>query len=118
MRTSKKDTSPAQDYMNRMHRACTIHDINRPDSPYYGREGHLRLARETGPSLLDFDEANQNMILSASYGVIYVRACHLKPILDAKEWIAEILSGKRKAIESLAEWKEELRLKRKEREAS
>ena len=81
-----------QDYMDRMYNAIgtTLIDGN----PIYGdRDGHLRLAREIGYALNDFTEAEQREILTSSYGTIYVRACRLKPILDAKEWTAEMRKG-------------------------
>ncbi len=58
------------------------------NSPYYGLEGHRRLARECGYALNDFDEKGQQEILSSSYSTMYVRGCNLKPLLDAKEWIS------------------------------
>lgn len=44
--------------------------------------------------LNDFNEAGQKAILSGSYGMIYVKGCELKPILDAKEWIEGMKKGK------------------------
>lgn len=82
----------AKKYMREMRCAVIGHLIN-PDSIYFGREGHLRLARECGVALKDFDEAGQKSILSGSYGIIYVTGCNLKPILDAKEWIIEMENG-------------------------
>lgn len=86
----------AEDYMSKM-RSAVAHHLNNPDSIYYGREGHLRLARECGAALNDFDSAGQKAILSVSYGMIYVSGCNLKPILDAKEWISEMEYGKKMA---------------------
>lgn len=82
----------AEKYMREMRCAVIGHLMN-PDSIYFGREGHLRLARECGVALKDFDEAGQKSILSGSYGIIYVTGCNLKPILDAKEWIIEMKNG-------------------------
>ena len=84
----------AEVYMSKMRGAVGDHLIN-PDSIYYGKDGHLRLARECGVALNDFDEAGQKEILSGSYGIIYVIGCDLKPILDAKEWISEMKKGKK-----------------------
>lgn len=95
------DKNAAQEYMRKMYKACGSKLIE--DGIYGGRTGHLRLAREIGVSLNDFDPAGQAEIRSASYSVIYVRACSLKPILDANEWIAEMLKGQK-----LAERKSEL----------
>ena len=83
----------AEDYMSKM-RSAVGHHLNNPDSIHYGKDGHLRLARECGVALNDFDGAGQKAILSGSYGMIYVSGCNLKPILDAKEWISEMQNGK------------------------
>ena len=84
----------AEVFMSKMREAVGDHLIN-PDSIYYGKDGHLRLARECGVALNDFDEAGQKAILSGSYGIIYVIGCNLKPILDAKERISEMEKGKK-----------------------
>lgn len=83
----------ANEYMTKMRSAVGGH-LNDPDSIYYGKDGYLRLARECGYALNDFDETGQREILSGSYGMIYVTGCDLKPILDAKEWIEEMKKGK------------------------
>lgn len=84
----------AKDYMSKM-RSAVVQHLNNPESIYYGKGGHLRLARECGVALNDFDDAGQKEILSGSYGMIYVSGCNLKPILDAKEWILEMQNGKK-----------------------
>lgn len=84
----------ADEYMRKMRSVVGRH-LNDPCSIYFGREGHLWLARECGYVLNDFDEVGQKEILSGSYGMIYVTGCELKPILDAKEWIEEMKKGKR-----------------------
>ena len=81
----------AEEYMQNM-RSAVVQHLNNPNSIYFGREGHLRLARECGVALNDFNETGQRAILSGSYGMIYVTGCNLKPILDAKEWINEMRS--------------------------
>ena len=85
----------AQDYIHRVKNAVGRHMIE-PNGIYTGRDGHLRLARECGYALNDFNKEGQDEILSASYGGIYVIGCNLKPLLDAKEWIGEM----RKQIKS------------------
>lgn len=55
------------------------------DGLYSGREGHIRFAYEVGYALNDFGVKEQEELLHSSYS--YVRACFLKPILDAGEWI-------------------------------
>jgi hypothetical protein len=79
----------AKDYMHNMRNALGCHLIN-PDSVYYGKEGHLRFARECGYDLNDFNQQGQDEILHGSYSGIYVIGCHLKPLLDASEWITEM----------------------------
>jgi hypothetical protein len=61
---------------------------------YHGREGCLRLAKEYGAGLADFDtEAEIKNDLQASYGILCVRAYMLKPPVDAKKWISEARKG-------------------------
>lgn len=81
-----KMSNKAYKYMNKMRSAAKL-QLNNPRSPYFGREGHLRLAREIGVALMDFNEEERKEIFSSSYGMVYVSGCNLKPILDAKEWI-------------------------------
>lgn len=64
---------------------------------YSHKEGHLRFARETGYALNDFDEKQQRDILSRIYS-LYVKACSLKPILNAKELITEMKLGKERKM--------------------
>lgn len=66
---------------------------------YEGREGHLKLAREIGYALTDFNDEEIKHIKGLSYGSIYVICCNLKPILDAKEWIEGLTEGHKRAIE-------------------
>lgn len=87
----------ANEYMAKMRRAAGRH-LNDPDNIYYGKDGHLRLARECGYALNDFNETGQREILSGSYGMIYVTGCVLKPILDVKEWIKEMKNGKERLL--------------------
>lgn len=79
----------ANDYMQRMRSAVGMRLLD-PNGIYYGREGHLRLAREFGYGLNDFNEEGKQEILHGSYSSVYVIGCNLKPILDAKEWIEEM----------------------------
>lgn len=58
--------------------------LTNPDSIYYGKEGHLRFARECKPALKEFTDKERMDFLKSSYGIIYVKGCHLKPLLDAK----------------------------------
>lgn len=78
-----------QTYMFKLSQALMGNPYNNlfnPDSIYYGLEGHKRLAREVGYALNDFNDRERKDLLSASYSQIYVRACNLRPLLDAREW--------------------------------
>jgi len=88
----------AKEYMNKMYLAIGDKLVN-PNSIYSGKEGHLRLAREMGCALSDFAEQGRDEVLKSSYSNIYVRATNLKPILDAKEWINEMLKGYKKVLD-------------------
>lgn len=85
----KLGITKAKEYLSNMRNAIGDHLIN-PNSIYYGKNGHLRLARECGYALNDFNAEGQQEILHSSYGSLYVIGCNLKPILDAKEWINEM----------------------------
>jgi hypothetical protein len=103
------DKPNAQDFLNRMYNACISNYSNLfiVENAYYGGiEGHKRLARNIGECLPDFDEKNQKDIMGGSYSFIYVRICNLKPLIDAKVWVTEILKGK----DSMLELKERQRL--------
>lgn len=78
-------------------RAAVGDKLIKPDGIYSGREGHIRLARECGYALNDFDRKGQTYILQGSYGTIYVSGCRLRPILSAAEWRAGLLAGKMRA---------------------
>ena len=85
----KSGITEAREYLSKMRNAIGDHLIN-PNSVYYGKEGNLRLARECGYALNDFNTEGQQEILHSSYGSIYVIGCNLKPILNAREWIKEM----------------------------
>jgi len=85
-----------RDYLTRVYQACLSNYENLfigDGALYGGKEGHKRLAREIGPALRDFSEADSREILQTSYSFLYVRLCDLRPILDAKEWINEMQKG-------------------------
>lgn len=93
MRT-KKNSDDAVAYMENIRNAVVSnYSLLMEGGIYFGEEGHLRLARECGYALNDFDNNGQQAILHDSYGAIYVRICNLKPILDAKEWINAMRKG-------------------------
>jgi hypothetical protein len=85
----KRGLEEAKEYMSKIKSAVGDKLVNL-NSVYYGREGHLRLARECGYALNDFNEDGQKEILHSSYSSIYVIRCNLKPLLNAKEWIYEM----------------------------
>ena len=60
---------------------------------YVGEEGAKRFAREVGPCLLDFPDAEPG----ATYSGICVIAYGLKPPIDAKTWLTELHKGMDKA---------------------
>ena len=80
-------------YMADMRNALGTMLIDGQNYLYSGRNGHIRLAHEIGYALNDFKPNEQEEILTGSYSCIYVRACFLNPILDAKEWISEMRKG-------------------------
>lgn len=73
-------------YMNNIRNAAGTKLVE-SDGLYSGREGHIRFAYEVGYALNDFGVKEQEEFLHSSYSNVYVRACFLNPILDAKEWI-------------------------------
>lgn len=85
----KRGITEAREYLNKMRNAIGDKLINQ-NSVYYGKDGNLRLARECGYALNDFNTEGQQEILHSSYGSIYVIGCNLKPLLNAKEWINEM----------------------------
>ena len=89
----KYDSNQAKIYIHNMRQAasCVLLGDN---LCYKGKEGHLRLAREVGYALNDFDEEAQNEIIHSSYSAIYVIGCDLKPLLSAKEWMDELRKGR------------------------
>lgn len=65
---------------------------------YEGKNGCLRLSREYGCGLADFETQKEvDNDISSSYSVLCVRAYMLKPLVDAKEWVEEIYKGFKKA---------------------
>jgi hypothetical protein len=64
---------------------------------YSGREGCLRLAREYGYALNDYnDEKQVKNDISSSYSALCVRVYRLNPPVSAKEWVEEVKKGRRK----------------------
>lgn len=88
----------ANNYMKNIRLACGT-KLAETNGVYSGKEGHLRLARECGYALNDFTEKERREILTSSYSNIYVIACNLKPLLDAKEWIEELTKGYKKSLD-------------------
>ena len=88
----------ANDYMNNVKNAVG-NKLVEPEGMYAGREGHLKLAKEVGYALADFNDKEIKHITGSSYGNTYVIGCNLKPILDAKEWIMGLEKGHKKALD-------------------
>lgn len=86
----------AEEYMNNIRNAVGTKLIE-SECLYSGKDGHIRFAREVGYALNDFGKKEQDEILHGSYSTVYVRACFLKPILDAGEWIKILKSQIRRA---------------------
>ena len=95
-----KSKEQAQDWMRQLHKACTANGhLIRPESLYeYTRADHMKFAREIGYGLQDFDVPGQKEILSSSYSVIYVRACQLRSLLNAQEWVQGLKDGDKKRL--------------------
>ena len=85
----KKGITEAKEYLTNIRIALGNRLVD-PNSIYHGKQGHLRLARECGYALNDFNDEGRREILSASYSSIYITGCNLKPILDDKDWINEM----------------------------
>lgn len=88
----------ANDYMDNIKNAVG-NKLVEPEGMYIGKDGHLRLAREVGYALADFNDKEVKHIKGSSYGNIYVIGCNLKPTLDAKDWIIGLEEGHKKAID-------------------
>lgn len=84
----------AREYLFRM-RSAVGKRLANTQWIYGGWKGHLRLAKECGFALNDFDADGQKEIMMASYSTIYVTGCNLKPILSAKVWKESLISGKK-----------------------
>ncbi len=95
--SAERGREAANDYMRRLYKACG--DKLLEGGSYGGKSGHLRFARETGAALPDFNDEGQKEVQHSSYSVIYVRTCLLRPILDAKDWVAALLIGKQHSEE-------------------
>ncbi|KTF59850.1 MULTISPECIES: hypothetical protein [Bacillus amyloliquefaciens group] len=59
---------------------------------YVGRDGALRLAREIGFCLNDFNPAQARLALGDSYNLVCVMGYDLQPPLDKKDWDSEVIS--------------------------
>lgn len=85
-----------KEYMDNI-RSSVSTKLIEPAGLYSGRNGHIRFAHEVGYALNDFDKEGQKELLQCSYSSIYARACFLKPILDAGEWV-KLMKSQRKEI--------------------
>ena len=80
-----------QEYMESVYDALKSNYSNMREF-YDGKKGALRLAREFGYGLNFLSSKEQKNILSSSYSFLCVRFYDLRPPIDAKEWIDEMLS--------------------------
>ena len=88
----KYDSNQAKIYIHNMRQAasCVLLGDN---LCYKGKEGHLRLAREVGYALNDFDEEAQNEIIHSSYKLrrkTHTLACGMKVAFSMKNYISTI----------------------------
>lgn len=83
----------AKEYISNLYEALMIYKGRNGYGAYEGREGCLRLAREFGYGLKDYNEKERKEALQASYGMICVRFYDLKPPISAKQWNAEIMKS-------------------------
>lgn len=88
----------ANDYMDNIKNAVG-NKLVEPEGMYADKDGHLRLAREVGYALANFNSKETKHIKGSSYNNIYVIGCNLKPILDAKEWVMRLEEGHKKALD-------------------
>lgn len=81
---AREYTAAVRNAISLIHRDCHL---------YQGEEGAKRLAREYGAGLSDFPEKEAWEALRASYTELCVRGYDLRPPIDAKEWIAEVMKA-------------------------
>lgn len=84
-------TRPLYDYISELEISITKHFA--PDGIFHGKEGTLRLAREVGYGLADYDDKQLNGVFGSLYSRLFVRhAFHFNGgiTLDASEWSKEI----------------------------
>lgn len=87
--TAKEYTQRVRDVLFTIHRDCHL---------YQGKEGALRIAREYGYGLADFDEKEAENEIRNSYMSLCVRGYDLKPPIDAKDWNKAVKEGYQKAL--------------------
>ncbi|WP_144461808.1 hypothetical protein [Siminovitchia fortis] len=63
---------------------------------YHGEAGALRLAREIGTCLQDFEEKEAYEAFRNSYNYVCVMGYNLKPPINKKEWDEAVLKGMRR----------------------
>ena len=87
-----------QDYMRSVREAAFRHTVE--DGAYAGIEGCKRLARECGAAIPDFSDKAKDIwdMISSSYSGICVIAYHLKPPVDARDWISAMHEGVDRAL--------------------
>lgn len=87
------DLETANKFSTWMRKTANTAQRHLNDGEYYGgKDGHMRFAKACGIAVYDFGEYGEKNI-GSTYGAVYVIACGLKPILNAKEWIDGIWQG-------------------------
>ncbi|NCB44110.1 MAG: hypothetical protein EOM59_16050 [Clostridia bacterium] len=88
MAVSKTNT-PALSYLRKLVNAV---DVNRIDtSPYIGKAGAKRLAKDFGNGLNDFPRSQHAGVITASYNELCV-PMYGKGIISKKEWMDAVKS--------------------------
>lgn len=84
-------TRPLYDYISELEISITKHFA--PGGIFHGKEGTMRLAREVGHGLADYDDNQLNGVFGSLYSRLFVRhAFHYTGgvTVDAREWSAAI----------------------------
>jgi hypothetical protein len=82
----------AREYTEDLYKSAMWHCLN-STGLFYGKEGALKLAKEYGYGLACFPEKEAKEELQSSYSRLCVRAYNLKPPIDNREWVCEIIKS-------------------------
>ena len=83
----------AKQYLVNIKQALTVSLGN--SNLYQGERGALRLAREIGTCLQDYDKKEAYDAFRDSYNYVCVMGYNLKPPVNKKEWDDAVLQGMR-----------------------